>query len=126
MQFYNHKILLVLLQFRNIMLILIINIETMEITKDNFEAETSKDMILLDFWAEWCGPCQGMMPVLAELEKSGTKVGKINVDEQQDLAAQFRVMSIPTFVLFKDGKAVEQIIGSQSLEVLQAIVKNHS
>ncbi|NDK09253.1 thioredoxin [Candidatus Gracilibacteria bacterium] len=98
----------------------------MEITKDNFEAETSKDMILLDFWAEWCGPCQAMMPTLAELEKSGTKVGKINVDEQQELAAQFRVMSIPTFILFKDGKAVEQIIGGQSLEQLQTIVKKHS
>ncbi len=98
----------------------------MEITKDNFEAETSKDMILLDFWAEWCGPCQAMMPTLAELEKSGTKVWKINVDEQQELAAQFRVMSIPTFILFKDGKAVEQIIGGQSLEQLQTIVKKHS
>ena len=83
-------------------------------------------MILLDFWAEWCGPCQAMMPTLAELEKSGTKVWKINVDEQQELAAQFRVMSIPTFILFKDGKAVEQIIGGQSLEQLQTIVKKHS
>lgn len=98
----------------------------MEITKDNFTAETASWVILLDFWAEWCGPCQAMMPTLAELEKSGTKVGKVNVDEQGELAAQFRVMSIPTLVLFKDGKAVEQLIGGQPLETLKALVAKHA
>ncbi len=98
----------------------------MELTKDNFAAETASGMILVDFWAEWCGPCQAMMPTLAQFEeKTGVKVGKVNVDEQGELAGQFRVMSIPTFLFYKDGKVVEQLIGSRSLEDLEATVAKH-
>ncbi len=97
----------------------------MELTKDNFAAETASDMVLVDFWAEWCGPCQGMMPTLAEFEKTGVKVGKVNVDNEPDLAAEYRVMSIPTLVLFKDGKPVEQVIGAQPLDALNAMVEKH-
>lgn len=97
----------------------------MELTQDNFAAETAQGLVLVDFWAQWCGPCQGMMPVLDELEKSGVKVGKINVDEQQELAQQYRVMSIPTLVWIKDGKAVDQMIGAQTLEALKEAAEKH-
>ena len=98
----------------------------MELTKDNFSVETQEGLVLIDFWAEWCGPCQGMMPVLADFEeKTGVKVGKINVDEQNDLAAEYRVMSIPTLILMKDGKAVEQLIGAQTLESLTEMLEKH-
>lgn len=97
----------------------------MELTTDNFAAETAEGLVLVDFWAEWCGPCQGMMPVLAELEKSGVKVGKVDVDAQPDLAGQYRVMSIPTLVWMKDGQIVDQMIGAQSLEALEKVAAKH-
>ena len=97
----------------------------MELTKDNFTAETAEGLVLVDFWAEWCGPCQGMMPVLKELEDSGIKVGKVDVDAQPELAQEYRVMSIPTLVWMKDGKAVDQMIGAQTLEQLQGAVAKH-
>ena len=88
----------------------------MNITKNNFQEEVinSEKPVLLDFWAEWCGPCRMMSPVVDEIaeERSDIKVGKINVDAQQELAAKFGIMSIPTLVVMKDGKIVNQSVGA--------------
>ena len=105
--------------------ILIFKKNIMELTSENFAAETAKGLVLVDFWAEWCGPCQGMMPTLAQLEETGVKVGKINIEEQGDLAAEHRVMSIPTLLWMKDGKVVDQMIGAQNLETLTQMAEKH-
>jgi len=97
----------------------------MDLTVENFATETAEGLVLVDFWAEWCGPCQGMMPTLAELEKTGVKVGKVNIEEQWDLAAEHRVMSIPTLLWMKDGKVIDQMIGAQDLETLTAMAEKH-
>ena len=90
--------------------------EVITITKDNFEAEvkSSDKPVLLDLWAAWCGPCKRVSPIVDEIagEFDDVKVGKINVDEQPDLAAAFGVTSIPTLVLIKDGKVADQIVGA--------------
>ncbi len=96
------------------------------ITKDNFEQEVLKSDIpvLVDFWASWCGPCQMLMPTIEEIasEKEGEiKVGKVNVDEQPELAQQFRVMSIPTLIAFRDGEAVNMTMGVQPKEDILAL-----
>lgn len=86
-------------------------------TKDNFKDEVvdSKEPVLIDFYADWCGPCKMMMPVVEQIanEYDGRlKVGKINSDEEQELAQAFQVMSIPNFFIVRDGKIVDQIIGA--------------
>ena len=85
------------------------------ITKDNFKAEVLdyKGTVLVDFWADWCGPCRMLSPIVDEVatENPGIKVGKINVDEQQELSAQFGIMSIPTLLVFRDGKKINESIG---------------
>ena len=87
------------------------------ITKENFETEVLKSAqpVLLDFWAAWCGPCRMLSPVVDEVaeERTDVKVGKVNVDEQPDLAAQFGVMSIPTLLVFEQGKLVRQAVGAR-------------
>ena len=87
------------------------------ITKENFEAEVLKSAqpVLLDFWAAWCGPCRMLSPIVDEVaeERTDVKVGKVNVDEQPDLAAEFGVMSIPTLLLFENGKLVRQAVGER-------------
>ena len=88
-----------------------------KIQKENFQREVmeSDKTVLLDFWASWCGPCRMVGPIVEEIaaERPDIKVGKINVDEQQELAAAFRVMSIPTLVVMKNGKVVSQSAGAR-------------
>lgn len=87
----------------------------MEITSENFEKEVlnSKEPVLVDFYADWCGPCKMMAPIMEEIaeEVENAKVCKVNVDEAQDLAVKYNVMSIPTIIVFKDGEIKQQFVG---------------
>lgn len=97
------------------------------ITKDNFQKEVleSDKPVLVDFWASWCGPCRMLGPVVSEIAEKNPeiKVGKVNVDEQPDLATQFNVMSIPFIAVFKDGKLYKSSVGVQPKESLLELVK---
>lgn len=90
----------------------------LNITKNNFNEEVtnSEKTVLLDFWAGWCGPCRIVSPIVDEIaeERPDVKVGKINVDEQQELSAAFQIMSIPTLLVMKNGKVVNQSAGVRS------------
>ena len=94
------------------------------LTSQNFEdiVLKSEEPILVDFWAAWCGPCMMLAPFVEQLSKTH-KVGKVNVDEQPELARQFNIMSIPTLMVFKGGKLVNSSMGYQSLESLQALME---
>ncbi len=100
----------------------------LHITKENFEKEVLKSEVpvVVDFWAAWCGPCKALAPRLEEADSQlnfEVKIAKINIDEEEELAAQFRVMSIPTLLLFKNGTPVEKSVGLVSTEELLEFAK---
>lgn len=100
---------------------------TLHLTKDNFEQEVLKadKTVLVDFWASWCGPCKMVGPIIDEIanEVTDVKICKVNVDEQPELAKEYKVMSIPTLIVFKDGQMVKREVGAKSKEDLLAMIK---
>jgi len=100
----------------------------LNITKDNFNSEVVKadKPVLIDFWASWCGPCKMMSPVIDQIaeEMESIKVGKINVDEQPELAQKYGVMSIPTIILFKNGEVAAQSIGARPMAAIIHMIED--
>lgn len=93
------------------------------LTDQNFDEEVlqEKGVVLVDFWAPWCGPCRAQGPIIEQLAKemAGIKFGKLNVDENSRVASRYGIMSVPTLIVFKDGKTAEQLIGAQAKDQLK-------
>lgn len=99
----------------------------LELTKDNF-SQTDSGLAVIDFWAPWCGPCRMQAPVidaLAQEYASKVTIGKVDVDQQPELASQFGVMSIPTIVIKKDGQVVDQMVGYHAKEQLDQVIQKY-
>ena len=100
-------------------------------TEANFNDDVlkSNELVFVDFWAAWCGPCQMMGPIVDEMAKKyegkNVKIGKCNVDENGDIASKYSVLSIPSFMVFKNGEVVDQIVGGVQKEKLQAMIEKH-
>ena len=104
----------------------------MQFTDQNFQSdvEQSSGLVIVDFWAPWCGPCRMMAPVIDELTEemkhdNRLKIGKLNVDENQGVAEKYGIMSIPTLIVFKDGKIAEQLPGFRGKEEIKEIIQKH-
>ena len=104
----------------------------LNINDKDFEEKVlkSKNLVLCDFWAEWCGPCKQITPILeelsAELKNNGITVAKVNIDENPETPSKYGIMSIPTLLLFKDGKLVSSQVGLQQKSVLKKWVESHT
>ena len=104
------------------------NKDIVTLTTGNFDSETASGVILVDFWASWCMPCKAMAPVIDEIAgqtKGKIKVGKVDVDANGELAKRFNVQGIPNFIILKDGKEVENMVGIQSKEALIQALERH-
>ncbi len=104
--------------------------KVLTLTNNNFKAEVleASEPVLVDYWAPWCSPCRMIGPIVDELagEYLGKiKVGKVNVDENREIAIEYGVMSIPTLIVFKDGKAVDRVVGFKSKKDLQVVLEKH-
>ncbi len=102
----------------------------LELTKENFDKEViqSDKPVLVDFWAAWCGPCRMVAPIIeqvAEEFQGKAKVAKVNVDEQSELAQQYKIMSIPTLIIFNDGKIAESAVGAKSKNDLSNMLNKY-
>ena len=98
-------------------------------TDENFDKETAGGLVLVDFWAPWCGPCKMIAPVLEEIDgelSDKVQIVKLDVDDNQETAGKFGVMSIPTLLLFKDGNVVDQIVGFQPKDALVELINKHA
>ncbi|MEH6947782.1 thioredoxin [Bacillus sp. JJ634] len=98
-------------------------------TDQTFATETNEGVVLVDFWAPWCGPCKMIAPVLEELDSEiagKAKIVKVDVDENQETAGKFGVMSIPTLIVLKDGEAVDKVVGFQPKEALADLLAKHA
>lgn len=99
------------------------------VTDASFATDTATGLTLVDFWAEWCGPCRMMLPRLEELAgkvEGKAVIAKMNVEESPNTAASFKIMSIPTMILFKDGKPVDKVVGVQDVASLEALISRHA
>lgn len=106
------------------------NGKVVTLTKANFDQEvvSSDSTVLVDFWAPWCGPCRAVGPIIDELAKEydgKAKVAKLNVDDEGELSAKFKIMSIPTIMIFKNGEVVEKITGARSKTELSELIDKH-
>jgi thioredoxin 1 len=98
-------------------------------TDQTFTTDTSEGVVLVDFWAPWCGPCKMIAPVLQELDTEigdAAKIVKVDVDENQETAGKFGVMSIPTLIVLKDGEVVDKVVGFQPKEALAELISKHA
>lgn len=112
------------LYIRSVLIMAIVNV-----SDQSFQGEVeSEGVVLVDFWAPWCGPCKMLAPILEDLSGDlgdSVKIAKVNVDENPESASRFGVMSIPTMILFKDGQAVDKVVGLNSKDKLKELVAKH-
>ncbi|MGQ0606251.1 MAG: thioredoxin [Candidatus Nitrosotenuis sp.] len=102
-------------------------VQVIELTSTNFDAVTSQGLVLVDFWAEWCGPCKMMHPIFERMSKKYRHIrfARVNVDQNQNISMKFGVQAIPTFIMFKDGKQVDRMMGAVGEPGIHMIAKKY-